>query len=202
MTGTAAQAVRVMLLGTPVTAWVRPNPAEHCRRAALGLGAVTDPALLDLLLSLPLGIPVDDPVAWTETANQQPGIVGRASDGRTVTRQLEMPLHIEAVVVSATPGRDLRAVQDASLFASCSRRWVATARRHVAEVTVLEAKLFGVGLMRQSGQILLDAEPPIDPVTDCWTWLLRERTYRRMLRQRPGPAVCAGWPEGWAATGE
>src|SRR5262245_2278724 len=189
MTGAAARAVPVMLLGTPVTAWVRPNPEEHSRRATLGLGAVTDPALLDLLLGLPLGIPVDDPVAWIETADQQQGIVGRAPDGRTVTRHLDMPLHIEAVIVSAASGRDLRAVQDASLFASFSRRWVATARRHVPDVTVLEAKLFGVGLMRQSGQILLDAEPPIAPITDCWTWLLREKTYRRMLRPGPGPAA-------------
>jgi len=180
------RAVPVNLLGTPVTAWVALNAAEHRRREAIGLGAVTDPALLDQLLNLPLGIPVDDPVAWAETAAQPDGVIRRRPDGRTVTRQLDSPLYIEAVVVAAAPGGDLRAVQDASLFASYCHRWVAAARPAVAEAAVLEAKLCGVGLLGRSGEVLLRAGAPVDPITDGWTWTMREKAYRRMLRLRPG----------------
>jgi hypothetical protein len=161
------------------------NEGEHRRRAAAGLGAIGDPALLDLLLNLPLGFPIDDPVAWAETAAQPDGIVSRGGDGRTITRLLDSPLYIKAVVVTASPGRDLPAVQAASLFASYCHRWVATARPKVPEAAVLEAKLCGVGLM-QAGRVLLDADPPVGPLTDGWTWALREKAYRKMLR--------APWP--------
>jgi len=48
---------RVNLLGVQVTASALLNCAEHERRGVLGLGAVTDPALLDRLLGLPSGVP-------------------------------------------------------------------------------------------------------------------------------------------------
>jgi hypothetical protein len=183
---TFVRAVPVNLLGTRVTAWAALNDAEHRRREAIGLGAVIDLALLDQLLNLPLGIPIDDPVMWAETAAQPEGVICRGPDGRTVIRQLESPLYIEAVVVAAAPGGDLRAVQDASLFAAYCHRWVAAARSTVAEAAVLEAKLCGVGLLAQSGEVLLSAGAPVESLTDGWTWAMREKVYRRMLRLRPG----------------
>jgi hypothetical protein len=186
MLSAAVRAVPVNLFGTQVTAWVALNTGEHKRRETRGLGAVAGPALLDRLLNLPLGVPVDDPVAWSETAAQPEGVVSRGSDGRTITRYLDSPLFIEAVVVAATPGGDLRAVQAASLFASYCHRWVAAARSAVPEAAVLEAKLCGVGLVGCSGQVLLNASAPVEPITDGWTWMMREKTYREMLRLRPG----------------
>jgi hypothetical protein len=44
----------VTLLGVQATARALENCAEHDRRSALGLGAVTDPALLDRFLGLPV----------------------------------------------------------------------------------------------------------------------------------------------------
>jgi hypothetical protein len=185
MPGPADRTVPVTLLGTPVTAHVALNEREHRRRAAIGLGAVTDPALLDLLLNLPLGVPVADPVAWAATAAQLDGIAACGRDGRTVTRHLDAPLYIRAVVVTAGPGRDLRAVQDASLFAGFCRRWVATARPRAPVAAVLEAKLVGVGLVGPGGQVQLAAEQPVGAVIDCWAWMLWEQAYRGLLRQRP-----------------
>ena len=109
MTHTAVRAVLVTLLNTPVTAWVALNRDEQRRREAIGLGAVTDPALLDLLLNLPLGVPVADPAAWAETAARPDGIVSRSEDGCTITRHLDSPLYLQSVVVTASPGYDLRA---------------------------------------------------------------------------------------------
>ena len=64
--------VGVMLLGVRVTAYAIINIAEHQRRETAGMGAVINPALLDRLMDLPIGISVTDPVAWAEMASRSP----------------------------------------------------------------------------------------------------------------------------------
>lgn len=96
--------VRVMLLGVRVTAYAIIRIAEHQRREAACTGAVINPALLDRLMDLPLGIPVTDPVMWAEMAGQPHGIAERHEDSARITRHLESPLTITDVVVEATTG--------------------------------------------------------------------------------------------------
>jgi hypothetical protein len=178
--------VDVVLLGVRITAHTLINAAEHRRREAAGLAAVTSPALLDRLLDLPAAIPVTDPVLWAEMADQPPGILERGEDGADVTRLLTSPLTIADVVVQAVPGRELRAVQDASLFAGFTRRWVATARRRVPDATMLEAKLCGVGVVDPGHRVLWPAEQAVGRTRDGWSWLLEEKAYRRWLSGPPG----------------
>jgi hypothetical protein len=170
----------VMLLGVRVTAHVVVNLAEHRRREAAGMAAVIDPALLDRLLDLPAGVPVIDPGWW---AGQLPGILERDPDGVSVTRRLESPLSITDVIVRAAAGRELRAVQDASLFAGFTRRWAAADR--VPDAVLLEAKLCGVGILGAGPRVVLPAEKPVAQTRDGWSWLLEEKTYRRWLGGRP-----------------
>jgi hypothetical protein len=183
----------VWLLGVRVIAVARLSLAEHDRRSAAGLGAVTHPALLDRLLDLPAGQPVGDPVVWAETSDLPEGIVDRGDDGYTVTRLLEPPLALDGVVVPAGRAGVLRAVQDASLFAGFTCRWVASTRRTIRQTALLEAQLCGVGLLDHAGGVVLQAEPPQGRVVDEWSWLLQERTYRCWLRagqeQRRGGAA-------------
>ena len=176
-------AAGVMLLGVRVTAHAAVNLAEHRRREAAGMAAVIDPALLDRLLDLPAGVPVIDPAGWAEMAGQPPGILERDSDGVSVTRRLEAPLSIADVVVQAAAGRELRAVQDASLFAGFTRRWVAADR--VPDAVLLEAKLCGVGILDAGYEVLLPAAKPVALTRDGWSWLLEEKVYRRWLGGRP-----------------
>jgi hypothetical protein len=182
----------VSLLGVRVTAVAIIDVAEHDRRQASGCGAITDPALLERLLGLPLGTPVPDPVAWAETADQPVGVIDRVTDGILVTRRLAMPLAIEDVLVAAPAGRELRAVQNASLFARFARRWVVTTRHRLPEPVVLEAKLCGVGIVDTSGA-LLASEAPVTGETDAWDWMLREKVYRRWLSQ-PSPDHATATP--------
>jgi hypothetical protein len=174
----------VNLLGVPVIAQAVLNAAEHERRASAGLGAVTDPALLDRLMDLPVAVPVADAVTWAEMSDQRPGVAERDEDGVTVTRMLEPPLVINDVVLAAAGGRELAAVQDASLFAGFTRRWIAVARDRVPDAAVLEAKLCGVGILDRCGRVLLAGEAPAALTIDGWTWLLQEKTYRRWLTQQ------------------
>jgi hypothetical protein len=189
--------VNVTLLGVRVTAYTEINIAEHSRREAAGLGAVTSPALLDRLLDLPVGTSVNDPVMWTEMANQPTGILERSQDGTRITRRMESPLTITAVVVEAAPGAELRAVQEASLFAGFARRWMSAARNRIPDAAMLEAKLCGVGILDLGRKVLLPAEKPVTLTVDGWSWLLEEKTYRSWLNRRveddakesPGPAT-------------
>jgi hypothetical protein len=176
-------AAGVMLLGVRVTAYAVVNLAEHRRREARGMAAVIDPALLDRLLDLPVGVPVIDPAGWAEMAGQAPGILERDADGVSVTRRLESPLSIADVVVRIAAGRELRAVQDASLFAGFTRRWVAADR--VPDAVLLEAKLCGVGILDADHKVLLPAAKPVALTRDGWSWLLEEKVYRRWLGGRP-----------------
>lgn len=173
----------VNLLGTRVTAQVRLNRSEAGRRNASGMGPVTNPALLERLHGLPLGRPVRDPVLWAETSGLPDGIVDRGGTGCTVVRLLDQPLAIDGVIVPGERGRELQAVQDASLFAGFTRRWVETRRVAIADTVILEAKLFGVGVLDPRGQVVLSAAPPVLTTTDGWTWLLAEKAYGRWLRQ-------------------
>jgi hypothetical protein len=182
--GSAVRVEGVTLLGVKVTACVVINGTEHQRREAAGMAAVTDPALLDRLMDLPVAVPVSDPVIWAEMTGQPAGIIERSEDGTSVTRRLESPLTIEDVVVDAAGGREFRAVQDASLFAGFTRRWVAAARGRIPVSTMLEAKLCGVGILDPCRKVLLLAEEPVVPIMDGWSWLLQEKAYRRWLSRR------------------
>ena len=167
------------LLGVQVTARALLNSAEHERRSVLGLGAVTAPAILDRLLGLPTGYPCRDPAVSAAATS----IVDRDADGCTVTRLLEPPLVVGDVIVAAPRGRELQAVQDASLFASFTRRWAQAQRTAIPGTEVLEAKLCGVGQLTSDDRVILPAEPPTSTTADGWTWLLAEKVYRRWLRQ-------------------
>lgn len=197
--GGAVRVEAVTLLGVKVTAYVVINDTEHQRREAAGMAAVTDPALLDRLMDLPVAVPVSDPVIWAEMTGQPSGIIERSEKGTSVTRRLESPLTIEDVVVAAAGGRELRAVQDASLFAGFTRRWVAAARSRIPVSTMLEAKLCGVGVVDPCRKVLLPAEKPVAPTMDGWSWLLQEKAYRRWLSRRSqdhatGSLCCGGMP--------
>jgi hypothetical protein len=171
----------VNLLGVCVRVEGTLDPAEHRRRQGAGLSAVTDSELLGRLLEVPVGQPVADPVFWAETAGQPAGIVVRGDDGYTVTRRLRTALVIDRVIVAALRGGENRAIQQASLFAGFTARWVQAAAEPRAAV-VLEAKLCGVGLLDAAGSVVLAGEPP-DAHADGWAWLLQEKAYGRWLTE-------------------
>jgi len=184
----------VILLGVRVSAYATINAAEHRRREAAGIGAVVNPGLLDRLLDLPAAAPVTDAALWAELAGQPPGIAERGEDGASVTRRLESPLTINDVVVDAAAAGELHAVQDASLFAGFTRRWVAAVHRRIPQEALLEAKLCGVGLLDPQRRVtLLPADEPADLTADGWSWLLQEKTYRRWLIRRLQPLTEPGF---------
>jgi hypothetical protein len=63
------------------------------------------------------------------------------------------PLMVGVRQSGSAPGRELRAVQDASMFARFARRWVMTTGRRLSEPVVLEAKLCGIGILDRAGEV-------------------------------------------------
>jgi hypothetical protein len=191
--GTAIQVESISLLGVRVTACAVLNDAEHDRRQAAGIKAITDPALLDRLLDLPHATLVADAAAWAELRLQPQGIVECGQVTGVLSRLLEPPLVILEVIVPAPDGRELGAVQEASMFAGFARRWAAVARERVPDPVMLEAKLAGVGIRTRQGTILIPAEDPACLTLDGWAWLLREKTYSRWL-SRQSQEIAPGNP--------
>lgn len=173
----------VNLLGVRVSVRAVVDPAEHARRQSVGVAAVTDPALLDRLLEIPVGQPVSDPVIWAETSFLPPGVIARRSDGYTVTRLLEPALVIIDVIVPAKRSREVLTVQQASIFSGFAARWVRMTTEP-RDAVVMEAKLCGVGLIGPQGDVILAAERPESSAVDGWAWLLWEKAYRRWLKER------------------
>jgi hypothetical protein len=143
---------------------------------------VTDPALLGRLLETPVGQSVADPVMWAETSCLPTGVVARGDDGYTVTRLLEPSLVIHDVIVPGARGREVIAVQQASLFARFSTRWIRVEAQPLDSV-VMEAKLCGVGIVDPDDGVILLAEQPDAPAADGWAWLQCEKAYRRWLTE-------------------
>ncbi len=173
----------VNLLGARVSVHGALAVPEHARRQSIGMTAVTDPALLGRLLEIPTGVPIINPALWAEIACQPAGIVTRGDDGYTVTRLLVPALVVLDVIVSAGLGREVLAVQQASLFEGFAARWVRV-KAEPRDAAVMEAKLCGVGLIEAEGGVILPAERPNLPVVDGWAWLLWEKAYRRWLKER------------------
>jgi hypothetical protein len=174
----------VSLLGVHVVASVAMNHNEHERRDVLGLGPVNDPALLGRLLDFRPDEEVNDPVLWAETVGLPAGIVERGDDGYAVTPRLQPPLIVCSIIVQGQEGRELLAVQNASLFAGFAARWVSLQCRDVTDVAMMEAVLCGVGLIGPRGDVLLEAQGPESQVADEWSWLLQEKIYGRWLREQ------------------
>lgn len=107
-TGLSTWVGGVLLLGFRVDARVVMDVKEHYRREDAGVTAVTDPVLLDRLLSLPVSVPITDLALGGHMVGQPPGVVGLSENGATVTRMLRSPLSITDVVVSAVPGREMK----------------------------------------------------------------------------------------------
>ena len=84
-------------------------------------------------------------------------------------------------------GREVRAVQDASLFASFTSRWVAV-QAPEAPVAVVEAKLCGVGLLGPDRHVVLAAERPPSRALDEWAAAPRGVRGARAPGRPPAPA--------------
>lgn len=156
-----ARFTAVSAMGAEALVCYRLDEAEAGRRRLAGAGAITSADALELLLGLPVGMPV--PV--TSLTRREEGALKVAPPGAVsirngqVTRHAVAPVTAELAVVA---GRSWRyGLEKAGRFAPfCARAVVLRRRpRDLAEAQ-LQAGFYGVGVIdAQSGEVLVAPAP-------------------------------------------
>lgn len=185
MNGTLAALVTVQAprgYGT-ATLSVRVDPVEHQRRQLVGLGGIGSPAVLDLLMQLPVGLPV--PVGVLQDRDRrclrrlQPGIVELTSG--EVTRLAVKPTVVELATVEGRVNQ--RTIGLASGFAPfCSRAILTPVRPSAARLA--EADFWGIGVILERDGVretLFEPEPWRPMRHTVAGWLFTEQVYRAVL---------------------
>lgn len=172
---------------------VHVDPVEHGRRQAAGLGAVTDAAALDVMLELPVGMPVAL-IGMSSTprhfVNRIP--VGAATiSGARVTRHAVRPLTVlMATVYGNCSETSLMYAERFTPF--CTRR-ILTTIRPVMPDTLIEIGFYGIGVTYQAPdgteETLVEAKPWVPKRHTPTGWRFVELAYKTVLEQYVDPAV-------------
>jgi hypothetical protein len=136
----------VQVLGTRGLLRYRLDRSEHERRRRTQLGAILNPEVLNLLLSLPVDIPVPTtsltPLERSALRLTPSGAV--ATDAGEVTRHAVHPLAVDLAVVSAERWRT--GLEVAGRFAPfCSRVLMLRSRPTDVEDLRAQANFYGIG---------------------------------------------------------
>lgn len=163
-------ATTLRLRGRTVRVEARADPSEISRRTDAGLGALTQPALLAALVSLPFG----EPVPWSGLDRRLQQVLRSAPAGvveRTdslVLRLATAPLMVQSITVEGRAART--GLEAASTFAPFCRRSVSLPPSSVDEWVLFEAAFYGIGVEfdgSPSPQVVL---VPAPFVMRRWTW--------------------------------
>ncbi|MGI5169508.1 hypothetical protein ACQEU3_34675 [Spirillospora sp. CA-253888] len=171
--------VRGMVRGVPATVLYRLDQTEMERRAGAGSGPVPSLEGLDVLMQLPLGLPVPRsvlPSADRRVLERLPdGCVEFAGDD--VVRRATRPLAVEAAAVSHRQWR--RGLERAGVFGAYCTRLLALrgVPEDLAEAQVW-AGYYGVGLVVRDGAHAVVVTEPKVFRPECVTaagWLFTEQ---------------------------
>lgn len=165
--------------------------AEHARRQAAGLGHIRDShcALLDTLMALPPGIPVDH----DDLTERQQNEVRRAPAGildltlGIVTRHAIRPCRVNLATVHATCTRD--SIGRATSYAPVCTRAVVTPTPPRRTYLLSEANYWGVGVCLDHGdggvETLVEPEPWRPKRHTPAAWRFAEAAYASYLGHTP-----------------
>ena len=184
-TGVAFVSGAARVSGGTGDALVELHEAEHQRRLAVGLCAVTDLGLLDRLLALPPG----ELVRWDDLNPDDgrrfraapEGVVECTSPG--VRRVLTYPVSVPMVLVRSRSWR--RGLQRASAFEPFAQRVLLLegADRDLYQLT-WEADVLGVGVWIHDGRALQEVVAPApwrQLYVKAAAWRFRERAYQGLV---------------------
>lgn len=168
---------------------------EHQRRQTVGLGAISSPDVIAVVMALPHA----EPIPWQDLSRYQRHVVKRApagifritKTGRTpqpVTRLALRPCRIvRATVYAATASAT--ALSKAASFAPMCERSLTVTHRPTMDETLIEFGFYGVGLYLDTGDGQLETlvEPqPWRPMRHTPAgWGFAEQAYRSFLTYAP-----------------
>jgi hypothetical protein len=167
----------------------RLDRVEHARREAAGAAWLDEFRPLEMLMNLPVGIPVPRSSLGAALRPEVRLLPHGAavSDRRSVKRLAVQPLKIDLVVVRAPgwrSGMDL-----ASQFAPfCRRAMVLERVPHNLDELLMEADFFGIGVFvpRRGGAQMLVAPAEYRALRfTTAAWRFAEQVYRAVFEKRP-----------------
>jgi hypothetical protein len=161
------------------------HEAEHRRRSAVGLCAVTDLGLLDRLLALPS----DEVVRWDDLSQDDARRLRAAPEGVVectllgVRRVLSYPVSVPLVLVRSRSWR--RGLQRASAFEPFAQRVLILEGTHrdLRQLT-WEADVTGVGVWIQDDsaiRVVVSPAPWRQLYVKAAAWRFRERAYQCLV---------------------
>ncbi len=156
--------------GRTVQLEARVDSSEISRRTDAGLGALTQPALLAALVSLPVG----EPVSWSGLDRRLQRVLRSAPVGvverthRQVIRLAAAPLMVQSITVDARAART--ALEVASTFAPFCRRSVSLPFASIDEWVLFEAAFYGIGVELHGSPVRQVVLAPAPFVMRRWTW--------------------------------
>lgn len=157
---------------------------EHERRSVAGLTAVTSERLLDVLMSLPVGmaVPIDavDQSSRRVLRRAPAGIVDEG-DGEFI-RLARRPVVIESVLTTAESWRAAQA--SISCFAAHCQRTVVLPVEDVDPLLRVEAEHLGVGIASTHGDLLVAPRPFVARRFTSYGWWFTEKLYEQWLVSR------------------
>ena len=180
------------LSGKTAGALVRICAHEHRRRQAASLGALTDLALLDVLMNMPIGEALPRSVLSPDeqdVLNRAPrGVVELR--GPSIVRIADRPVEVDAVIASGSSWRQL--VRGLAAFGGVAQR-IAVLDTEPLDVRDLmwEAEATGVGvwLSRADGPIEVLAPEVFTPTyVKPARWRFQEYAYRELFKSTSQPA--------------
>jgi hypothetical protein len=172
------------IMGTEALLCYRLDDSEHARRRQAGTGVILSADVLELLLGLPIGMPIPV-VSLTRRERAALRLTPRGSitvcDGQ-VTRQAVVPMAVELAVVAARTWRD--GLEVAGRFTPfCARAMVLHRRPADLADVQLQADFYGVGVIvvdGQSTEVLVEPAPFQRHRFTAAGWRFLEVAYRKV----------------------
>lgn len=177
--------VRARLLGRTVLVGLCVNDHEATRRQVAGTGALTDVSLLQVLATLPAW----ETFPWSGLTRREQRILRAAPSGVLErvggrAKRLAVPAAIvDEVLVEARSG--IAGLTAASAYAPYCRRSAAIPASDAdAETTLLDATLYGIGIVVRREGLPVQVLEPAPFIQQRWTWaswLFHEQAWAQAL---------------------
>jgi hypothetical protein len=161
-----------------------PDDVETARRAEVALGAITQRGALDVLMGLPVGLPVAAGMLTDRERRllRQVPCGAVDSDADKVVRRAVAPLSVRFAVVAASSWRE--GLAKAGRFAPfCARAMLLPGPPADLDDAGAQASFYGIGMcVLTSGQLrmLVDPQPYVRHRHSAAQWWFMEEIYRQL----------------------
>jgi hypothetical protein len=173
----------VHVFGAAAGVAYRPDQAEVARRAAVSLGSITQRDVLEVLMGLPVGMPV--PVHALSERDRR--VLRRAphgavdSDAADLVRRVVAPVSAQFAVVAARTWRE--GLVTAGRFAPlCMRAMLLPAPPEDADHAAMQASFYGIGICVFTAgtlRMLVEPQPYVRQRHTSAQWWFAEEVYRQ-----------------------